>query len=133
MTETVEERLDAVRERIERTAKRAGRDPNDVTLVAVSKNVDPVRIADAIDAGQRVFGENRAQELVAHAQAVAADHVEWHFIGRLQRNKVRALTSIVTVWQSIDRAELVTELAKHAPGARILVQVNVGDEPQKGG
>jgi pyridoxal phosphate enzyme (YggS family) len=133
-------RLASVRERIARAAKDAGRDAADITLVAVSKNVAPDLIVDAIGAGQHVFGENRAQELVAHASAVSdalgdavtAD-VEWHFVGRLQRNKVRAIASTVALWQSVDRPELVTELAKHAPGARMLVQVDVGDEPQKGG
>jgi pyridoxal phosphate enzyme (YggS family) len=125
-------RLATVRDRITAAAQRASREPDAVTLVAVSKNVDAVRIADAADAGQRVFGENRAQELVAHAGALERD-VEWHFIGRLQRNKVRTVARLVALWQSVDRPELVAEIAKHAPAARVLVQVNVGDEPQKGG
>jgi PLP dependent protein len=129
---TVADRLSEVRERIMDAAKLAGRDPNDVLLVAVSKNVDPARIADAVKAGQRVFGENRAQELLAHANA-CDDALEWHFVGRLQRNKVRSLAPIVAVWESVDRVALVEELAKRAPGARVLVEVNVGGEPQKGG
>jgi PLP dependent protein len=128
----VADRLAAVRDRIAEAARGAGREPDEITLVAVSKTVEPARIADAVDAGQRVFGENRAQELVAHANALERD-VEWHFIGRLQRNKVRTVASRVALWQSVDRPELVAEIAKHAPGARVLVQVNLGDEPQKGG
>ncbi len=57
----------------------------------------------------------------------------WHFIGRVQRNKVRHVASVVALWQSVDRAEVGAEIARHAPGARVLVQVNVGAEPQKGG
>jgi len=132
MSTVVADRLSEVRERITDAAKRAGRDPSDVLLVAVSKNVDPTRIADAVNAGQRVFGENRAQELLAHANA-SDDALEWHFVGRLQRNKVRSLAPIVAVWESVDRVALVEELAKRAPGAHVLVEVNVGDEPQKGG
>ena len=132
MSTVVADRLSEVRERITDAAKRAGRDPSDVLLVAVSKNVDPARIADAVNAGQRVFGENRAQELLAHANA-SDDALEWHFVGRLQRNKVRSLAPIVAVWESVDRVALVEELAKRAPGAHVLVEVNVGDEPQKGG
>jgi pyridoxal phosphate enzyme (YggS family) len=132
MSFTVEARLGEVRERIAAAAQRAGRDVIDISLVAVSKYVEPARIAEAIDAGQRVFGENRAQELVTHA-AVVDGAVAWHFIGRLQRNKVRTIAKLVTLWHSLDREELVAELAKHAPGAPVLVQVNVGDEPQKGG
>jgi PLP dependent protein len=125
-------RLDAVRERIAIAAKRAGRGENDVQLVAASKTVEPARIVEAFDAGQRVFGENRAQELTAHANAVDRDAV-WHFVGRLQRNKVRSVARFVSCWESVDRDELVDEIAKHAPGASVFVQVNLGDEPQKGG
>jgi pyridoxal phosphate enzyme (YggS family) len=135
VNDSIAPRLAAVRERIADAARAAGRDADAVTLVAVSKFVEPALIALAAGAGQRVFGENRAQELVAHADALAAEghDVEWHFIGQLQRNKVRALAGRVGCWQSVDREELVTELAKRAPVARILVQVNIGDEPQKGG
>jgi uncharacterized pyridoxal phosphate-containing UPF0001 family protein len=59
--------------------------------------------------------------------------VRWHFLGRLQRNKVRALAPWVACWQSVDRPELGAELARRAPGARVLVEVNLGEEPQKGG
>ena len=141
MNGTIEERLGVVRHRILDAAHRAGRDANTITLVAVSKTVEHERVIEALHAGQRDFGENRAQELSRKATGVGLfkgsrlDGVNprWHFIGRLQRNKVRSIANLVTCWQSIDRAELVTELAKHAPGARVLVQVNVGDEPQKGG
>jgi pyridoxal phosphate enzyme (YggS family) len=125
-------RLDEVRDRVAHAAKQSGRDANDVTLVAVSKTVDALRIAEAVAAGQRVFGENRAQELLAHAAEVDGD-LEWHFIGTLQRNKVRALAPIVECWQSVDRPELVAELAKRVPGARVFVEVNVAEEPQKSG
>jgi pyridoxal phosphate enzyme (YggS family) len=132
-TTTVAQRLDAVREQIALAAKRSGRDATDVTLVAVSKTVDAPRIAEAVTAGQRVFGENRAQELLAHAAEIDDDGVEWHFIGTLQRNKVRALAAIVACWHSIDRPELVAEVAKRAPAARAFVEVNIGEEPQKSG
>jgi PLP dependent protein len=126
-------RLAEVRERIAVAAKQAGRDPHDVQLVAVSKTVEPERIAAVVDAGQRVLGENRAQELLEHAGSLRRDDIEWHFIGRLQRNKVRSLAGIVTLWQSVDDHALVVELAKRVPGARVLLQVNLADEPQKGG
>ncbi len=86
-------------------------------------------------AGQLDLGENKAQELVAKAEALAphGTALRWHFIGRLQRNKVRALAPYVTRWHSIDRVELCALLARHAPGANVLVQVDVAGEPQKGG
>jgi pyridoxal phosphate enzyme (YggS family) len=134
VNDSIESRLAVVRSKIADAARAASREPDEVTLVAVSKFVDPARIAEAADAGQRVFGENRAQELVAHADALArGDAIEWHFIGQLQRNKVRTLAGRVALWQSVDSDALVDELVKRAPGARVLVQVNVGDEPQKGG
>jgi pyridoxal phosphate enzyme (YggS family) len=126
-------RLAEVCERIAVAAKQAGRDPHDVQLVAVSKNVEPERIAAVVDAGQHVLGENRAQELLAHAGSLHRDDIEWHFIGRLQRNKVRSLVDVVTLWQSVDDDVLVAEIAKRAPGARVLLQVNVAREAQKGG
>jgi pyridoxal phosphate enzyme (YggS family) len=82
-----------------------------------------------------MLGENYAQELEAKAAQLADSVVEpeWHFIGRLQRNKVRRIADVVTSWDSVDRSELLGEIAKRAPGARVLLQVNVSDEPGKGG
>ena len=77
------------------------------------------------------LGENRAQELLAKAGDVPG--ARWHFIGRLQTNKVRSVAEHVDLWESVDRVEVVDELAKRAAGARVLVQVNISDEPQKGG
>lgn len=133
---TVAASLAAVRARLDDAARDAGRDPHDVTLVVVTKSVavDSIRAARA--AGATDLGENRAQDLVAKARALETDDVappRWHFIGRLQRNKVRALAPFVALWQSVDREALVTEIADRAPGARILVQVNVAGEAQKGG
>jgi pyridoxal phosphate enzyme (YggS family) len=141
--------LEEIRERIASAATTAGRDPADVTLVVVTKTVPEARVREALAAGARDLGENRAQELVAkadslreavlgeaaHAGGPAADALlpRWHFIGRLQRNKVRMLAPHVDLWHSIDRSELADPLARYAPGARVLVEVNLSDEPQKGG
>jgi pyridoxal phosphate enzyme (YggS family) len=79
-------------------------------------------------------GANRAQELLAKADALAAaPDVCWHFLGRLQRNKVRSLAGKVTWWQSVDREALGVAIARHVPGAQVLVEVNLALEPQKGG
>jgi pyridoxal phosphate enzyme (YggS family) len=129
--------LDEVRERIAGAARRAARDPAAVTLVAASKTVPVERVAEAVQLGVTDVGENRAQELVTKAGALARTtkdpRVFWHFLGRLQRNKVRNLAPLVTWWQTVDREELGSTIARHAPGARVLVEVNLGDEPQKGG
>jgi pyridoxal phosphate enzyme (YggS family) len=128
--------LDEVRERIAAAAHRAGRDPGEVTLVAASKTVPAELVAEAVALGVTDVGENRAQELVVKADALAGvtpTPVDWHFLGRLQRNKVRSLASRLTWWQSVDREELGSTIARHAPEARVLVEVNLAGEPQKGG
>jgi PLP dependent protein len=129
--------LDEVRQRIAAAARRAGRDPAAVTLVAASKTVPVERVAEAVELGVTDVGENRAQELVTKAGALARTtndpRVHWHVLGRLQRNKVRRLAPLVTWWETVDREELGSTIARHAPDARVLVEVNLGDEPQKGG
>jgi pyridoxal phosphate enzyme (YggS family) len=133
---TIGERLAAVRERVDAAARESGRSPEAVTLVVVTKEVDVEAIRSALDAGATDLGENRAQELVPKAEVIALDAAHrprWHFIGRLQRNKVRAVAPHVALWQSIDREDVVREVAHRAPGAAMLVQVNVAGEPQKGG
>jgi PLP dependent protein len=124
-----------VRARIDAAAGRAGRDPSAVTLVAATKTVPTARIAEAVTAGVFDVGENRAQELLAKAPALAAltPAPRWHFLGALQRNKVRALAPLVSCWQSIDRIALGDTVATHAPGARVFVEVNLAREPQKAG
>ena len=103
-----------------------------VRVVGVTKGqgLDAVRAAAA--AGLVDLGESYAQELVAKAEAVDAA-VRWHIIGRLQRNKVRHIAAFVHLWQSVDRLSLAGEIARHAPGASVLVQVNVSGAEQQGG
>ena len=128
-----------VRARIAAAASGAGRDPDAVRLVAATKTVPAERVAEAVALGVTDVGENRAQELLAKADALAAgtsttgSDVCWHFLGRLQRNKVRSLAGTVTWWQSVDREALGVAIARHAPRAQVLVEVNLGLEPQKGG
>lgn len=124
---------DRVRARIEA----AGGDPDAIGVIAVTKGFGPEVVAAARSAGLVDLGENYAQELLAKV-AVAGDGedgapVRWHFLGRLQTNKVRHLAPHVTLWQSVDRPDLVREIAKRAPGASILIQINLSGEPQKGG
>lgn len=124
-------RLEHVRSRI----AAAGGDPDEVRIVAVSKGVAAARLLEVAAAGLCDLGESYAQELVAKAEGPLADHPElrWHAIGRLQRNKVRALAPFVHLWQSVDRLSLAAEVARRAPGARVLVQVNVAGAEQQGG
>ena len=126
----VERAIAHVRDRISAAAARAGRDPATVTLVAAPKTVAPERVAAVVAAGVVDVGENRAQELLTKTAVAGA---RWHFLGQLQRNKVAALAPWVALWQSVERRALGEEIARRAPGAPVLVQVNVGEEAQKGG
>ena len=129
-------RLAGVRRRIAAAAARAGRDPAEVLLVAVSKLVEPARIAEALRAGQTDFGENRAQELKAKAGQLG-EGPRWHFVGRLQRNKVADVVGVAQLIHSVDRAELAEALAARARTLgieqRVLVQVNTAGDPAKAG
>ncbi len=128
-------RLTAVQERVAAAAARAGRPASAVTLVAVSKGFDVPAVAAVRDAGQVDFGENRVQDLKAKARAVSG--VRWHFIGRLQRNKVKDVVGLASLIHSVDRLELAEDLAARATRTqrvqRILVQVNVDGDPAKAG
>lgn len=118
--------LAAVRARIEQ----AGGDPGAITIVG-AKPPDVEACRAAIAAGIVDLGENRAQELAAKAPDV--DGARWHFIGRLQTNKVRSIAGHVALWESLDRAEVIDAVASRAPSVEVLVQVNISGEPQKGG
>lgn len=129
--EIVAARAAAIRERI----GAAGGDASAVRLVAVTKGFGPEVVQAALDAGLMDLGENYAQELVPKAERLAAlrPGPSWHFMGRLQTNKVRMLAPHIALWQSVDRPGLLREIANRVPGAGVLIQVNITGEPQKGG
>ena len=135
----VAENLAAVQAEIAQAARDAGRDGDAVTLVAVSKTHEAERILPALEAGQRVFGENRVQEAEAKWPALKArfPDIELHLIGPLQTNKAREAVALFDVIESIDREKLVKALAKEVEKQdrhpACFVQVNTGEEPQKAG
>ena len=137
--ENAASRLADVRANIAKVCKPARREPADVTLIAVSKTHDAPEIQPLIDAGQRVFGENRVQEAQAKWPALRAAYpdIELHLIGQLQSNKAEEAVALFDVIHSLDRPSLLTALAKamDKAGRRVpcFVQVNIGDEAQKGG
>lgn len=127
---SIAERLSQIRERL------TAADGEDVRIVAVTKGHAVETIAAAIDAGCTDIGESYAQELSQKNQALLAhshDRPQVHFIGGLQRNKIRRLAAIVDVWQSIDRFDLGEELARRSPRARVMVQVDLSGEQTKRG
>ena len=137
--ETVAARLRAVRDQVDRAARDAGRRPEDITLVAVSKTHPAEAVEAAIAAGQRVFGENRVQEAKAKFPPLRDAHpdLRLHLIGPLQTNKAREAVALFDCIESVDRPKLAHALAREAErtGHRpdCLVQVNTGEEPQKAG
>ncbi len=132
-------RLAEIRARIDKAARLAGRSPDDITLIAVTKGRAMAEIEPLLDAGQRDFGESRVQEALAKWPAVLARHpdIRLHAIGRLQSNKAEEAVRLFDVIHSVDRPSLLVALIQAAqkqgrsPG--IFAQVNIGDEPQKGG
>jgi pyridoxal phosphate enzyme (YggS family) len=132
-------RLAAIRDRIARAAALAGRGAEAVTLVAISKTHDAGAIQPLIDAGVRVFGENRVQEAAAKWPALreATPGIALHLVGQLQSNKADDAVALFDAIHGIDRPSLVSALARamDKAGRRpdCFVQVNIGDEPQKGG
>ena len=122
----VAEKVHAVRANIEKAGGIG------VALIAVTKTFGVDAIIAARDAGCDGVGENYAQELLAKIEE-GIPPIDVHFIGAVQSNKVRQLAGHVSLWQSIDRESLIVELAKRAPGARILLQVDTTGEPTKGG
>jgi pyridoxal phosphate enzyme (YggS family) len=132
---TIARRIAEVQARIAAACRTAGRDPASVQLVAVSKLRSAAECLAAVEAGQAVLGENYAQELRDKAPEVPG--AWWHYIGPLQRNKVKYVVGVAQLIHSVDSLPLLDEIATRAEKAGItqhcLVQVNVGDEPQKSG
>lgn len=137
---TIEENVQGVKARIARAARAAGRDPESVTLLAVSKTHPVERIAQAKAAGLRAFGENYVQE--ATAKMAALDEmrlagIEWHLIGPLQANKTRIAAERFDWVQTVDRVKIASRLSEqrpaHLPPLNVLIQVNVSGEATKSG
>ena len=139
---TIKENFLRVMERIERAAHRAGRDPKDIKLVAVSKTIEASRVKEAIEAGATILGENYVQEAQKKIEEIGRPinrgiSVAWHFIGHLQSNKAKNAVRLFDVIHSIDSLSLAQELNRRADQAnrtlRVLVEVNLSGETSKFG
>lgn len=130
------QRLQEVRRRIAAAAAHGGRDPEAVTLVAVSKSFPVEAVAEAARAGHVHFGESRAQELRDKSR-VAGEGIRWHFLGRLQRNKVKYVVGSAELIHSVDSEELAVGIGDRARRLgitqEVLVQANAGEDPAKAG
>ena len=133
----ISERVAAVQERIRAAALSAGRDPEEILLVAASKMNDASRVREAFDAGITIFGENRVQEMLEKNAQNAYDGAGLHFIGHLQRNKVRQVVGLARLIHSADSLELIREIDRCAEKRglcqEILLEINIGGEASKSG
>lgn len=136
MSSDVRANLERVRQRVAEAAERSGRAASDVLLIGVSKTVDVNRIRDAVAAGLAALGENRVQEAKAKIAELGRP-VPWHLVGHLQTNKAKDAVELFDVIQSVDRLALAEELDGRAKARSrsldVLLEVNVGGEPQKSG
>jgi hypothetical protein len=134
MPGSVGENLQVVRQSIARSAERAGRDPNEIVLVAVTKTFAVERIHEALAVGLRVLGENRVQEALPKIDEIGPANVDWHLIGHLQTNKVKFIEGRFRMVQSLDGVALAEALDRRIQSPLdVLVEVNVAEEPQKTG
>lgn len=141
LREHLQANLQAVHERITKAARGAGRDPEEIRLLAVSKSFPAAAVIDAARAGQSAFGENYVQEAlpkIAEVEREASDlSLEWHFIGPIQSNKTRAIAEHFAWVQSVDRLKIAERLSEQRPASlpplNILLQVNISGEASKSG
>lgn len=130
--------VNAIRDRITRAAARVGRDPGSITLMAVTKTVEPERIKQAYTAGLRLFGENRVQEFEGKSAALTElKDAEWHLIGHLQSNKAKKAAELFRAVDSVDSLRLAEKLNQSAAEAskkvKVLIEIKVGQEESKAG
>lgn len=132
---TVKDRYEIVLDNIKKACERSGRNPEDITLISVTKTHGAELINEAIDAGAKDIGENKAQELCDKYDDVKP--VRWHFIGHLQTNKVKTIVDKVVMIHSVDSDKLASEIDKRAKASGIvmdiLVEINIGMEDSKSG
>jgi len=133
---TIRENLSRVRERIEKAARKAGRDPKTIKLVAVSKTVEVARIKEAIEAGVSILGENYVQEAQKKIEEIGRP-ISWHFIGHLQSNKAKYAIRLFDMIHSLDSSPLAEELNRRAEQAdqviKVMIEVNLSKEATKFG
>ncbi len=132
----IQQNLERIKDRIEKAAVRAGRKPEEVKLVGVTKTVSLERIAEAVSAGVEILGENYVQE-AQKKQAKLGERVLWHMIGPLQSNKVKPAVALFDAFETVDREKIIKELQRHAAQAgktvSVMIQLNLSGEPTKSG
>ncbi len=133
----MKDRIQKIEQQIREAAEQAGRNPEEIRLVAVSKIKPAEMVKEAMDAGQRIFGENYIQEALAKIEEVGSEGIEWHFIGHLQSKKSKYAAGAFDLIHSVDSLKLAKEISKQAAKKgvvqKILIQVNTSGEESKSG
>ena len=134
---SIRENIDDITKKIENTCKKIGRNPKDITVIAVSKTVDSERAKEAVEAGINNLGENRVQELIKKYDELSDLDVKWHMIGHLQKNKVKYIIDKTVLIHSVESLSLAEEINKRAEKnnfvANVLIELNIGEEESKFG
>ncbi len=133
----IKENIDIILKKVSVAAARSGRNPEDITVIAVSKTVDADRAREAAEGGLINLGENRVQELVSKYEQLSDIDVKWHLIGHLQKNKVKYIIDKAVLIHSVENLELANEINKralqHDMTANVLIELNIGEEESKFG
>lgn len=134
---SIKENIDHITKKIENTCKKIGRDPKDITVIAVSKTVESERAREAVEAGINNLGENRVQELIKKYDELKDINIKWHMIGHLQKNKVKYIIDKTVLIHSVESISLAEEINKRAEKnnltANVLIELNIGEEESKFG
>lgn len=134
---SIKENIDSILEKTAAAATRSGRNPEDITVIAVSKTVDAEKAREAVECGLINLGENRVQELVSKYEQLSGTEVKWHLIGHLQKNKVKYIIDKTVLIHSVENLELANEINKralqHNITADVLIELNIGEEESKFG
>lgn len=134
---SISQNIDQIKHRIDATCKKCGRNPEEITLIAVSKTKPNEAIIDAFSSNQLHFGENKMQELQSKMQEIEEDDIQWHMIGTMQSNKIKYIAQRVNWIHSVSKIKYLNEINKRAEAVgravNVLVQVNISGEDQKSG
>jgi pyridoxal phosphate enzyme (YggS family) len=133
----IKENIDIILNRVAEAAKKSGRNPEDITIIAVSKTVDSNRAREAVENGLLNLGENRVQEFVNKYEQLGGMNIKWHMIGHLQKNKVKYIIDKAELIHSVENLELANEINKRAKQneivSKVLIELNIGEEDSKFG
>ena len=130
----IRENLELIRQNIEKACQRAKRDPRHVQVVAVCKDQSLKKISQVYDLGLRLFGENKTQEAEIHMQQLVGSDITWHFIGKLQKNKINKLLNIFHLIESVDGVKSLEHIHKRVDKPiEMFIEINIGEEKNKSG